>query len=178
MYEMQVLDVGSGSGYLTAIMAWLVCRPSPQPDPNAAPGPNPTATPEPDLRSAPESDPSDTFDPTPVSAREGDPGAGGDRDSGCLGANGGGSGGRAVGVEHIDELVKLATSAAEALPFARRLLRDGTLVYTLVSSQSLPSLMFCLTHICIVCSVSPSPPPIIPPSSPFKLTMATSNRIF
>ena len=66
--ELQALDVGSGSGYLTTAMAYLV-------QPN----------------------------------------------------------GRAVGVEHIPQLVERSQEAAQRVPFAAGLLRDGVLSFHTVS---------------------------------------------
>lgn len=66
---MQVLDVGSGSGYLTAILAHMVQD---------------------------------------------------------------GQRGKAVGIEHIQELSDKGTAAANQIPFAQQMLKDGTLQYVMV----------------------------------------------
>ena len=66
---MQVLDVGSGSGYLTAIMAHMVQD---------------------------------------------------------------GQRGRAVGIEHIQELSDKGIAAANRIPFAQKMLNSGTLQYVTV----------------------------------------------
>lgn len=64
---LQVLDIGSGSGYLTAIMANMV------------------------------------------------------RDENCQG--------QAIGIEHIPELAERSQAAARQIPYANRMLQEGTLTF-------------------------------------------------
>lgn len=71
-----MLDIGSGSGYLTAIMAYMVR----------------------------------------------------------------GQSGKALGIEHIDELTEKGVAAADQIPFAHEMLQKGTLRYLKVlSSQGYPT---------------------------------------
>jgi len=136
---LQILDVGSGSGYLTAILAHMVCRASPLPSDATAEERATTPT----LPSGPrlgaissESQPTnaESFPQSEAAAyQEGGLDARRERDSG------GGRNGMVVGIEHIPELVKLATAAAEALPFARALLQNGRLRFVQVCPDSMES---------------------------------------
>lgn len=47
--------------------------------------------------------------------------------------------GKAVGVEHIPELTLKGKAAAERIPFAKEMLREGTLEYITVSQISASS---------------------------------------
>lgn len=49
-----------------------------------------------------------------------------------------GLGGKAVGIEHIQELSDKGIAAAKQIPFAQQMLRDGSLEYVTVLPSILP----------------------------------------